>query len=142
MPPSTSLTEVALMRDDYVRVNAVPLLFLNTQNSSENRQKIEIFKERFLPIIILWSLSTWSQFKAQDLCFLKVLTECKSKLYFHVNYSLLKATYCADCRGWSCLCLFYFSACTIVSNSAKKWIVQRAFSTVNNHLIFKHLVLI
>ena len=30
VPPSTSHVNVALLRDDYVRVNAVPLLFLNT----------------------------------------------------------------------------------------------------------------
>ena len=107
------------------------------QNSAENRQKIEMFKERFLPLIILWSSSIWSQFKAHDLFFWKVLTEYKSKLYFNVNYSLPKATYCADCRGGS-----YFSACTIVSKLANKWNVKRAFYIINNHLIFKHLVLI
>ena len=53
VPPSTSHADVALLHDDYVRVNAVPLLLLNSHNKVENRQKIEIFKERFLPLIIL-----------------------------------------------------------------------------------------
>jgi len=69
VPPSTSHADVALLRDDYVRVNAVPLLFLNTHINAENRQKIDTFKERFLPLIIVLSLSIWSQFKAHDLVF-------------------------------------------------------------------------
>ena len=72
VPPSTSHADVALLRDDYVRVNivnAVPLLFLNTHINAENRQKMETIKERFLPLIIVLSSSIWSQFKADDLVF-------------------------------------------------------------------------
>ena len=55
VPPSTSHADVALLRDDYVRVNAVPSLFLNTHINVENRQKMETLKERFLPVIIILS---------------------------------------------------------------------------------------
>ena len=100
-------------------------------NSAENRQKIEMFKEHFLPLIILWSLSTWSQFKAHDLFFWKVLMGCKSKLYFNVNYSLPKATYCADCRCHLSTRSFYIIS---LENRQNYVTCQVSFSII--HLIF------
>ena len=66
--------------------NSAPLV--GRRQGFENRQKHVLFKERFLPLKIILSLSICSHFKVHNLFFLTVLTECKSKLNFCMNYSL------------------------------------------------------
>ena len=71
---------------------------IQTHSRSENRQKYAIFKERFLPLKVILSLSSRFNFKANDLFFSKVLFKHKSKLHVSVHYSLQESTDCEDCR--------------------------------------------
>ena len=72
-----------------------PLFCYRDDNDSDTKIG-KIFKERCLSLTITLSLSTWYHFKAHDLFFLIVLSECKSKLYFCVKYSLPNSTDSAD----------------------------------------------
>ena len=92
-----------------------PLFCYKDDNNSDTKIG-KIFKERCLSLTITLSLSTWYHFKAHDLLFSIVLSECKSKLYFSVKYLLPNST---DSLIIIVVCLVIYTACCI------------AFSTIN-----------